>query len=146
MWPAEARDQLRQRLESERTALESLLAEHARIADHIARKRVRVEFLEELLGGSKSSGRQSRASRGTGGLKGDSRVARAHAYLRGVGESKHVRDILEGIGEPDTPRERNGLSTQINRHVEKGRFFVRDEARGARFFAVMVEDHAETPE
>ena len=73
---------------------------------------------------------------------------RALVYLREEGDSRHVRDILVAIGEEDTPDKRNGLSSQINRHIEAGRYFTRDETQGPRYFAAMVGDGEpdETPE
>ena len=140
MWTEESRSHVAQMLESERNALELLLAEHERISGAIANKRARVELLEELVAQSRARsqrGRQSQSSPSTGGLQEGSRIARAHAYLREEGDSRHVRDILLALGETDSPGKRNGLSSQIHRYIEAGRYFRRDETRGRRFFAVI---------
>ena len=149
MLPREARDQVSDMLESARAEVARLTAEHARTGERLAMERMQVAVLERLLRGGALNGRQTPAAPGAGTLVKDSRVGRAYAYLRAANESRHVREILEGIGEPDTPRARNGLSTQIHRHIAKGQFFTLDEARGPRYFAAVAGDdgqgHEETP-
>ena len=139
------RERLVKQLEVERTALASLLSERARIDEAIAKNSGRVAMLEELLGrvplaglpGESRTGRQRRSAPGS--LQDGSRIARVYDFLREAGESKHVGEILAGIGETDSPRKRDGMSSQIARYVKAGRLFVRDEARGARFFGVMAD-------
>ena len=147
MWTEESRRHVAQMLESERSALDSLLAEHERLGGAIATKRARVQLLEELVAqsGTRSQRGRRQSSPGTG-LKDGSRVARAHAYLRDEGESRHVRDILLALGETDSPERRNGLSSQIHRYIEAGRYFLRDETKGKRFYAAAGDGEPdETP-
>ena len=140
--------ELTQQLEAERTALESLLSEQARLATRVAEQRGRVGMVQDLLRRSRLPSRrprQSDASGGAAGLKEGSRLERAHAYLREEGTARHVRDILLALGEEDSPNKRNGLASQLNRCVEAGRHFVRDETKGRRYFgAVAGGDPGET--
>lgn len=142
-------EDLARRLDAEESALGSLRAEGARIAEEIAAKIARIGLLRELLGESPAeSGLGGESSPGTGALKVGSRVARAHAYLREAGESRHMKDILVGIGDTDSKDKRDALSSQINRYVKAGRLFARDAAKGPRHFRALPdeeEDPEETP-
>ena len=143
MWDEKSRSELAQRLAAEQSALDSLVAEQAHIATRIAEQRGRVGMVEDLLrksGARSRSPHQSDPSDGAAGLQAGSRIERALAYLRAEGDSRHVRDILLALGEDDTPRKRNGLSSQIIRDIKAGRHFVRDESKGRRFFAALVPD------
>ena len=137
---------LAQRLESARVKLTVLLAEQTRIRDAIGEIRGRIAELEDLLGdvpGEESpGGTASRGGRRTapGPLKDGTRIARAYAYLHEAGESVHVGEILAGIGEQDSARKRDGLCSQINRHVQAGRFFARDDKKGPRYFRAIVDE------
>lgn len=131
--------------ECERRELDALVAEQARIGGEIRDRKGALRMLDAVLGMSGSgsqtaSAPSSRSLTGSGGPKAGSRVARAHEFLKSAGKSMHVRDILTGIGEVDTERMRNSMTTQITRYIESGRLFFRDEAMGARCFGVLDGD------
>ena len=142
MWDDQGRAELVRRLEAEEAAYESSLAEQERINEVVAKRRARVELLRELVGSRARSqrGRQSRSASAVGGLQAGSRIERAYQYLCHEGDSRHVKDILVALGEPDDPEKRNALSTQVNRYVRKGRVFAADETKGPRFFRALVAD------
>ena len=145
MGTTDVRAELAPVLDAERAKLEAMLAEQerlaaaqARIVEQLVTQRARVTILEELLGSRSPSERATSAKR-AGSLKIGSRVGRAYAYLCEIGESQHVRDILIGIGDTDSPNKRNALSSQINRYIEQGRFFSRDDAKGSRYFGAISD-------
>ena len=141
MFTEQGRAEIMRLVESGRAELAALVAQQGRISEQINEKRMRVDVLEELLRGSRperSSG--SRRSSGTAGLQEGSRIAQVHAYLTEVGGTQHVREILVGIGEEDSQRNRNSLSSQITRYVNDGRFFIRDESKGPRHFGLIAQN------
>ena len=143
MFTSEGRAELVRLVASGRAELEALVAKQARITEQINEKRVRIDVLEELLRDSRPERSRSGGTRQSGaaaGLKDGSRVAKVLAYLVDVGEARHVSDILVGIGEEDSNRNRNSLSSQLTRYVNDGRYFALEESKGPRHFRVIVEN------
>ena len=50
--------------------------------------------------------------------------------------SLYVGEILRKIDVEDTEKKRNSLASQLMRYVKDGRIFVRDEAKGSRYFGL----------
>ena len=145
MFTEEGRAEVERLLTNEQAELKSLTAEHERLADEIAKKRIRIEVLQELSGSSTGSTEHSRSpvrrrARRTGKQKKVSRIELVQRCLEVAGMSLYVGEILKKIGEDDNDVTRNSLSSQIMKYVKEGRIFVRDDTQPPRYFGLKQDE------
>ena len=141
MFTAEGKAEIERLLMTEQAELESLVTEHERLADTIAKKQVRIEVLQELSGASAAQAEPAhrpsrRRARGLVRRRKVSQIERARRCLSEAGTSLYVGEILRRIGEEDSEAGRNSLASQLMRYVKDGRVFVRDDTQPPRYFAL----------
>lgn len=147
MFTEEGRAEVERLLTNEQTELESLVAEQERLAGAIQKKRIRIEVLQELSGGTKSHTDHSRetmrrrARRALRQRK-ESRIERTQRCLEEAGMSLYVGEILKKIGEEDNEANRNSLSSQLMKYVKEGRMFERDDTQPPRYFGLKRDEEA----
>ncbi|MCH7904231.1 MAG: hypothetical protein IH944_06640 [Armatimonadetes bacterium] len=88
----------------------------------IARLKGQIEGQEELL---QLLPRDLPRTKDKVTLKPGSVMARAHTYLRGRGSPAHVREIIQGIGDEETPKSVRVVASQLNSYFKEGRYFTR---------------------